>query len=158
MALPDSTMGRLHSTLAVRWASAATLATDLRWMLTDNAVDLSILDELPVDCNCLLGVDVETGKEGETQLVQLSTATRAVLFRFAPLLAPTAIAQAALAALVEVMGDREVAKVGCELRRVAAGLLYDSGGRVCLCQGFDVSPAIVRVVGENPDLRIIPVS
>lgn len=114
--------------LEVRLPSPAQAASSLAWLMEGSPT--------------LLGVDVETDALNEVQLVQLSTATRAVLLRWSGL--AKGQGRPGFLALCALMADPGVLKVGCELRKDALDMLYDSRLMVRMCGGRDVTPALLR--------------
>jgi hypothetical protein len=124
----------LSGALSVRLPPAAGIAAGVAWLLAS-------CDER------LLGLDVESDAGGRVALVQLSTATRALLLRWRDLLAPPGAF--GLEALRLCLVDEALLKCGCELRKDALDLLRDSGGRLCLRGGRDVTPALRRPGAEG---------
>jgi hypothetical protein len=124
----------LGGALSVLLPPATGVAAGVAWLL--------------VSCDeRLLGLDVESDAGGSVALVQLSTATRALLLRWRDLLAPPGAF--GLQVLGLCLADETLLKCGCELRKDALDLLRDSGGRLCLRGGRDVTPALRRPGAEG---------
>lgn len=116
--------------LAVCLPSSSEVAASLAWLMAESPRHL--------------GVDVETDARNEVQLLQLSTGTRAVLLRWAGLGKHGVASRPGFDALCALMADPSVLKVGCELRKDALDLLYDSHLQVRMRGGRDVTPALLR--------------
>ena len=149
--------------LEVRLSAPESLPEDLAWLQESFAFDLGEGvceqlrgwsgegvgeyiegDDFLLSPGALLGVDAES-VGGVTSLVQLSTATRACLFRLKPCCAD----RVALLSLTTLMEDERVGKAGVELWRDAQGIFLDSGGAVRMRGCFDVSPALLDREGQK---------
>ena len=129
--LPWPTDPNNPSYLDVRLTSPTELSSSIKWLLQRNKK--------------LLGVDVETDDKNEVQLLQLSTDERALLIRWSGL----GKHKKSFDSVCELMADPSVLKVGCELRKDAIDILYDSGFKMRMRGGRDVTPALKRRIDSN---------
>lgn len=139
MPLPWSHPPQFPFDLEVWMPSLQEVCGALKWMQERTK------DQDPVS---VLGMDVETDDLCETQLLQLSTDSRAVLLRIPILMQPPtgdeALAAEGLHMLRRIINDDALLKCGCELRKDALDLLYDTNFQVRMRGGRDFSPALKR--------------